>query len=141
MTLPRKIGTGIGVLVAVAGLALSAFALGGAGTVYGGEDDNGTPTVAAGDTTGTPSGARTGTPAAGGAEGTATPGPLTPVATPTTGAGAGGADQTPAAGGAELPETGTGTPSDGGGMTWLLMLGGAVALAGGAAVFAGMRRS
>lgn len=140
--MPRKIGTGIGVLVAVAGLALSAFALGGVGTAYGGEDDNGgTPTVANGDTTGTPSGDTTGTPAAGGAEGTATPGPLTPVATPTTGGGAAGADETPAAGGAELPETGTGASSDGGGMTWLLMLGGAVALAGGAAVFAGTRRS
>lgn len=133
--MPRKIGTGIGVFLAVTGLALSAFALGGAGTAYGGEDDNGdgTPTVAAGDTTGTP--------AAGGAEGTSTPGPLTPVATPITGGGAAGADETPAAGGAELPETGTGDASDGGSMTWLLMLGGAVALAGGAAVLAGTRRS
>ncbi|HXK34102.1 MAG TPA: hypothetical protein VNM91_08840, partial [Dehalococcoidia bacterium] len=79
--MPRKIGTGIGVLLAVTGLALSAFALGGAGTAYGGENGDGTPTVAAGDTTGTP--------AAGGAEGTSTPGPLTPVATPTAGGGAG----------------------------------------------------
>jgi hypothetical protein len=138
----------IGTLGVVAGLMLFAFsaATGGTSTAYGGNGgdetetvtngDDGTGTATNGDDDGTASpGAGTATTGAGGTPTTGAGG------TPTSGAGGTGGSPTAGAGGASgLPQTGTGAGGSDA-PAWLAALGMALALAGGGAVLAGMRRS
>jgi hypothetical protein len=138
-TLSKRLTMLFGGLAVTAGLTL--FAVGGF---------TGSPSALAGN-------GEDDTPAAG-ATGTATAGPLTPVASPTVGGGAttpttgdddaddgaGGADtggdDGKVAGGAELPTTGTGSAADSGGIGLIALLGMGLAVVGGGFAIAGARR-
>lgn len=126
---------GIASIIGGVALLMLAFAVGtSSGTAFG---QDSTPTVANGDTTGTPD--------AGGADTTTTPtSGAGGISTPTPVGGAGGAVTTPtvgAGGGATAPpDTGTGASTDSGDASLLWLLGAAALAVGVGAVVVGTRQ-